>query len=500
MKTVIYCRVSTDEQAKEGYSLQAQETTCRNYAERLGYQVDLVFVERGQSAKTTNRPELQRLLSYCSKNKETIDALLIYKLDRLSRNMVDHTNLMVFFGKLGIDVKSATEHIDQTSVGKLTKNMIASFAQFENDVKSERTKSGMLQALKEGRWVWPAPIGYRFERRADKKAYLIESSEAAYVQEIFGLFEKGTYKQTDVIALINKRGFRRRLSKQSLNQILRNPLYAGLIKHPWLDQLVKGIHEPMISEETFLRVQAILDGRRPTATAKQRNHPDFPLRNFAKCPLCGQKLTGSWSTSRTKKRYAYYHCHTKGCAYKTVRKNEMERVFYAKLEHLKPSEAVLELFTAIVVDVWQEKHAERIKEQNRLELELRQLENRKARIDELMIQGTFDEETYKEQLEQLEQQRMVRQLELNEAKIERNDIEACLNYCNAFLKNLAKLWANADVNLKQRFQNLVFPQGIKYEGGSIGTALISPIFKLLQQENSEQSIMAPRVSHSLHLF
>ena len=401
MKAVSYCRVSTDEQAREGYSLQAQEQICRAYSERQGYEVAEVFIERGQSAKTTNRPELQRLLSYCSKNQQIINALVVYKLDRLSRNMVDHTNLMVFFSKLGIDVKSATEHIDQTSVGKLTKNMIASFAQFENDVKSERTKSGMLQALKEGRWVWPAPVGYRFERRADKKAYLVKSSEAEYVQEIFGLFGKGTYKQIDVIALINKRGFRRRLSKQSLNQILRNSLYAGLIKHPWLDQHVKGIHESLISEEMFLRIQAILDGRRPTATAKQRNHPDFPLRNFAKCPLCNQNLTGSWSTSRAKKRYAYYHCHTKGCTYKAVRKQEMERVFYAKLEQLKPSEAVLELFTAIVVDVWQEKHAERIKEQKRLELELRQLENRKARIDELMIQGTFDEETYKEQLEQL---------------------------------------------------------------------------------------------------
>lgn len=491
MKALIYCRVSTEEQAKQGYSLEAQESCCRAYAERLGYEVIQVFIEQGQSAKTTNRLELQNLLSYCTKHAKSVDALLVYKLDRLSRNMADYTSLLTCFAKLGISVKSATEQIDETPAGKLMKHVVGAFAQFDNDVRAENTKRGMVQALKEGRWVWVAPVGYKFEQKEDKKSYLAKNKESPYIQEIFGLFEKGTYTQAEVIAIMNKKYPHRKLSKQTLNQILRNPLYAGLIKHPWLDETIKGVHERLISEDTFWRVQAILDGRRPTATAKQRNNPDFPLRNFAKCPLCEQRLTGSWSRSRTGKRYPYYHCRTKGCSYKGVRKEEMEEKFYTFLAQLRPSGAVLDLFLAIVEDVWKEKHASQIKERNRIELEIRKLANRKSRVDELMIQGVFDEATYKKQVEQIEQERVIKQLELSEAKIELNNVEACLGYCRAFLNNLAKLWANADVGLKQRFQNLVFPHGIYYGGDSIRTASISPIFKLLQQENFDESKVAP---------
>ena len=173
----------------------------------------------------------------------------------------------------------------------------------------------------------------------------------------------------------------------------------------------------------------------------------------------------------------------------------MEGVFRAMLEQLRPSEAVLRLFLAIVEDVWQEQHAERVRQQQRLELELRRLAEKKARVDELAIQGTFDAATYKRQVEQIEQERLVKQLELAEVKIERTDIETCLRRCKSFLANLSSVWANAEINLKQRVQNLVFPQGVTYEkndrGGSIRTASISPIFRLLQPENVGASNMAP---------
>jgi len=496
MKAVVYCRVSTDEQALQGFSLKAQEASCRSFAERNSYDVDRVFIEPGESAKTMNRPELQRMLSYLSKHQKIVNALIVYKVDRLSRSMVDHTNLMQLLYGFGVQLRSVTEPIDETPTGRWTKNMLAANAQLDNDVRSERTKHGMTQALKEGRWVWPPPVGLRFERMADKRPLLVRSPEAEYAQELWRLFEQGVYTQTDVVRLMNGRGYRRKLTKQTLNQILRNPLYAGLIKHPWLgDVIVKGLHEPLISEETFWRVQALLDGRRPTATAKQRNHPDFPLRNFVRCPLCDQKLTGSWSTSRTKKRYAYYHCRTKGCSYRSVRTQKMEGVFRAMLEQLRPSEAVLRLFLAIVEDVWQERHAERVRQQQRLELELRRLGEKKTRVDELAIQGTFDAATYKRQVEQIEQERLVKQLELTEVKIERTDIETCLQRCKSFLANLSSVWANAEINLKQRVQGLVFPDGITFDkndrGGSIRTASISPIFRLLQPENVGASNLAP---------
>ena len=117
MNGVIYCRVSTEEQAKEGYSLKAQEKACLSHASQLGVDIKKIFVEHGKSAKNTNRPELQNLLTYCTKHKADIDVIFIYKIDRLSRDMTDYTNLVVLLSKLGIAIRSVTEHFDDTAVG-----------------------------------------------------------------------------------------------------------------------------------------------------------------------------------------------------------------------------------------------------------------------------------------------------------------------------------------------------------------------------------------------
>ena len=133
-----------------------------------------------------------------------------------------------------------------------------------------------------------------------------------------------------------------------------------------------------------------------------------------------------------------------------------------------------------------------IKNEYRIEQDLKSLTERKNRIDELMIKGIFDEETYKQKSEESRNEILVKQVELNETKIDLNDIEGCLNYCKYFLSNLAKLWANADVNLKQRFQTLLFPDKIYFENGTFRTTEIALIFKQLQQKSFEESsLVAP---------
>ena len=138
MKAIIYCRVSTKEQAEKGYSLEGQEKDCRQFAHNQGFEVDKVFVERGESAKTQDRTQLQNLIKYCVQNKKSISALIIWKYDRLARNLSDQTELVKNFSTLGIRVLSSTENNEDNAVGRLMRNIIGTFAQFENDVKSER--------------------------------------------------------------------------------------------------------------------------------------------------------------------------------------------------------------------------------------------------------------------------------------------------------------------------------------------------------------------------
>jgi site-specific DNA recombinase len=489
MKAIIYCRVSTKEQARQGFSLAGQQEECCQFAKSNDFEVDRIFVEKGESAKTKDRTELNNLIKYCLVNKKNIKALIVWKLDRLTRNVADYSELTKLFDTLKIRVLTATENNDDNSTGKLTRNIINSFAQFENDVKSERTINGMKRAVEEGRWAWRAPVGYRNTRDDSNKPFLVPTDESKFIVEAFDLAAKGLYKQTEIVSRLRAKGFRR-VTKNSLNRILRNELYAGLIKVPWFSDYIDAIHKPLISKDTYFKVQQILDGKRPTITPRVRNHPDFPLRNFIRCPNCDTKLTGGWSTGRKGVKYAYYHCRTKGCSL-NIRKEDLEVRFHGYLKSIQPRQNILDLFEQIILDVWKNRHAIQIQEERRLEKELKASEGKLDRIDELMIQGVFDEETYKRKSEGIKAEMLTTQIDLNDAKTEINDIEECLLYCKHFLSNLANLWEASGHNLKQRFQILVFPEKIYYEDKTFRTTATALIFKHLRTKNRLESYLVP---------
>lgn len=489
-KCIIYCRVSTKEQAEKGYSLEAQKKECVKFAFNNDYEVDKIFIERGESAKTQDRTQLAKMIKYSVLNKKILSALIIWKYDRLARNLSDQTELVKHFSILNIRVLSVTENNEDNSMGNLMRNIIGSFAQFENDVKSERTVSGMKQAVKEGRWCWPAPVGYSNAKDNTEKPILVQNEDSKFIEEAFLLAEKDIYKQTDIVNRLKKKGFKR-INNSLLNRILRNPIYCSLIKTSWFPDLIKAQHQPIISQEVFNKVQAILDEKKPTITPKIRNNPDFPLRNFIHCEECGGKLTGSWSKGRNKK-YPYYHCRTKGCTL-YIRKEVLEEEFYQCLKKLQPKKEIMDLFKVIVLDIWKKKKEESFKEVKRLEKEMQKLREKKERINELTIKGTFDNKTYKEESLKVNNEILVKQIELNEYKIDLDDSETCINFCKYFISNIAELWRGADLDLKQRFQKLIFPEKILYKKGRFRTTKTALIFKVFDGKSSPNYCLAPRV-------
>lgn len=490
MNAIIYCRVSTKEQAEQGYSLEGQEKECRRFAADKGYDVDKIFIERGESAKTTDRTQLQKLIKYTVENKKRLNVLIIWKYDRLARNLSDQTELVKNFSTCGLRVLSVTENNEENSVGRLMRNIIGSFAQYENDVKSERTINGMKQAILQGRWCWRAPLGYKQVRSENGKPLLCPNNDAPFVVEAFDLMATGLYKQTDIVQKIKQKGFKK-ITEKILNRILRNPLYASIIKVDWHPDFIEAIHGPLIPKDTFWKVQAYLSGKKPQITSKKRNHPDFPLRNFTRCPKCEEKLTAGWSTGRKGVKYPYYHCRTKGCSL-NVKKQELEARFYEYLKQYEARPDILNLFGAIVLDLLKQSQSEQIKNEYRLDQELKALKDHRDKLEELAVKGTFDEEAYKRQAEKLKADILAKQIDLNETRIDLDDAEACVNYCKFFISNLASLWAAASVDVKQRFQNLIFPEKIYFEYGKFRTTATATIFKELQQFPANKSnLVAP---------
>jgi site-specific DNA recombinase len=198
MRAVIYCRVSTKDQV-QNLSLPTQEKACIEYCTRHGYDVDKVFVEEGESAKTADRTELKKLLLHCRQNQGRIHAVIVYSISRFAREKYDHHVLRAQLATLKVTLRSATEPIDDSSAGKLMEGIIASMAQFDNDVRSERTVAGMKARLERGGWTFPPPLGFVAARDArGAKTIIPDPQRASLVTRAFELFSTGLYsKQQD---------------------------------------------------------------------------------------------------------------------------------------------------------------------------------------------------------------------------------------------------------------------------------------------------------------
>src|SRR3954467_4873901 len=222
---VIYVRLSTKEQT-ENLSLPTQLKACEDYCERQAFHVLARFREEGESAKTADRTELQTLLQFCRTNKGAVQFVVVFNLTRFARDKYDHFALRAHLKSLGISLRSATEPIDDTSTGKLMEGVLAAFAQFDNDCRSDRTRAGMKAALELGRWVFLAPLGYLNAPRAIGKSLMPDPERAPIVRRVFEAYATGRFAKQQVLeqarvwGLTNRRG--KPVPSQTFDAMLRN--------------------------------------------------------------------------------------------------------------------------------------------------------------------------------------------------------------------------------------------------------------------------------------
>ncbi len=485
MRAVVYCRVSTKEQAKN-LSLSTQEKACVDYCRKYGIGVDRVWVEEGESAKTADRPEFQKLLRYCRENKGRIQYLVVYGINRFARDKYDHFAVRFILDKYGITLRSVTEPIDDSSTGKLMEGVLAAFAQFDNDVRAERTVAGMKAAIEKGRWTFQAPIGFLNPPKGNASASLVpDPGRVPLIQQAFEIYATGRYAKNQVLDRVTAQGLRtcggRKLTPQTFDRILRNPIYAGWLVVPEWGIRHRGDFEALVSEETFHRVQGLLSGKRLSVIPHLRNHPDFPLRRHVRCAKCRNPLTGSWSRGRGG-RYPYYRCPGSSCKGVNVRKEILEQSFLNLLEQLQPKAEYMGLFRAIVLDVWKNRQAEVCRLRAKLEQRTEDLRNRKDRLVEAFVyKQMIDEETYGEQLHKLNEEMTLAQLEQQDAGLDALDVKAVLGLAEHLLRNAARLWSEFNLDQKQRFQQVLFPQDLSFDGESFGTAATCSFFSYLRE-------------------
>ena len=465
-------RVSSDEQAL-GYSLGVQKDALQKYCERNSIEVVYHFSE-DHSAKNFDRPAYIEFLKYIKAHKNEIDLLLFTSWDRFSRNITDALVMIRNLSSLGITAQAIEQPID-LSVPE-NKAMLALYLvmpEVDNDRRSIKIRGGMRAGLKAGRWLRMAPKGYSNKRDDHNKPIIVPSADAVFIKYIFDEVLKGT-NQVEIWLQLQEKGFR--ISKAQISDVLRNPVYIGKIVVPKEGdeayQLVEGIHEAIVREDVFYKVQDILQGKKKVQGG-YFSKEELPLRGSLFCSKCGGHVTGSASRSKTGKRHFYYHCNH--CSKERFPAERVNASFSELLSTIKFKNNVEKLYEAILRDELQDKKNKKHQDPLKLELKVSEINQRLINLQDMLADKSItpaDYQTMKNRyVSEIEKMRQSVQAESSENK----GLKAKIIFCLNMLQKLDNLYENADLKAKRAIVSSTFPEKLFFDGEKCRTPRINEV-------------------------
>ncbi len=479
-KAILYCRVSTDEQADRGYSLRDQEERLKFYCENN--QIDIICIYReDHSAKNFIRPEFKELYEFIRNSKTKADQLLFVKWDRFSRNAPEAYDMLRKLSKHGVTAKAIEQPIDLSiPENKFMLAIYLTAPEVENDRRSLNVMQGMRRAKLEGRWPCTAPMGYSNERDETNRPIIVPNEKASFIKKAFQELDRNLHTIEEIRRRLQKDGFK--CSKSNFHKIIRNPIYIGKIRIEAMGelpaQIVEGHQTPIISQELFIRVQDLLEGRRKKNAQPIRHtvHELLPLRGILQCPKCGKKLTGSGSKGNGG-RFFYYHC-SKGC--KVRFRAEKANMEVSKLiGKIRVEEGIKDIYKDIVNDFFitngQSKESLQksiLKKIELMKVRIRNLENKYADNEITGEDFNIMKGRFLNELKELESQK-------KEMNIFSKDISLQVEYCIKTLSDIGKFYSNADVATKREILGSIFPESIVYSDKKVRTIRMNEVVKLL---------------------
>lgn len=380
-KCGLYMRVSTEDQAKEGFSLPEQRERLEMFCKFKGYEVIDYYEDAGISAKTGNhRPEFERLKEDIKARK--INTIVALKLDRITRSIYDWENLMTFLDENEAYIDCVNDEINTTNAnGKMISRLLMSVSQNEIERTSERTKVGMAGAIKSGHIPHRAPLGYKHEN----KKLVIDYATKDIVVRIFDLYYNGfSYKRISNLFNEEKILGKTNWSDTGILTILGNEVYKGdfvhgkRTKHP---TYYEDVVEPIVSKEMWEDCQV---QRKKNSRSYKRTLTYLYLQKI-KCPKCNRILGGKATTKKNGNAYFYYYCND--CKIE-FRENVITEYFSQFIKELTEYDSVVNQFFLPMI----KQKFDEPKEQ--IEKEINNQKNRLERIKKAYIDGVFEIEEY----------------------------------------------------------------------------------------------------------
>lgn len=468
METAIaYIRVSDPRQVIDGNSLATQERQVREYAKNKGYNLERVFIEKGESAKTDARTVLQEMLSFCKQNRGQIGVLVYPKIDRFARNLQDYLSLKNFITNLDIRVESVGESIENSPSGRLHEAMHAAFAQYDNEVRAERALGGAIQAAREGRCVTRPRYGYRRVRFEGRVTVEPHPTQSQIVHAIFMRLASG-----QTLAEIRK-GLRRqgvKIARSYLYRMVHDRTYLAIMDCFGETNYGAPPFTPIISQSLFDAAQLAL---RPRATprAYSRDNPDFPLRGDIRCQ-CGSLLVGAWAHGRSR-RYAYYRCFS--CPGVNHQREIVHRLFCRELRKLQPDPTHFERVAELVKIQYQKSKRALQAQRTTLGTQICSLEKQRRFLARKIVQGIIPDDLAKSEMEELGGRLEAIKRELSSLTLPEEKYSEIIEFARDFLSNIEDKWTQGGILNQKRLQRFAFSDNLVLShDGKIRTTKTEP--------------------------
>ncbi|MFZ2545067.1 MAG: recombinase family protein [Candidatus Saccharimonadales bacterium] len=487
-----YLRIS-DKKQINGESKNNQKAAIQRYANQNNIKIIGWFFDEAKSGKNTERDELQNLLKTAMKMKGSIDYVIVYKMNRASRDLESYfSGIRSILSAKGIQVRSATEHFDDTPSGHFMEAMHVLVGQLDNENKRETVIDNMRRLANQGYWQHKPIRGYQSHTiknsEGKPRPSMTPNYEAEKVTDVLMRFNRGDLIEAELLRYATANGLLGLNGKPMTQEVLHNmiirPEYAGYVHDKFTDyNLVAGKHPALIAEEVFWQNQEIL---------KRKNKPyliglkhdsinvQAPLSKFILCVNCHRHMT----RSNPGGDYRYY-CARKTCrGTGSVTTRDAHLKFEEVLAQIEPKESTVKLMKEILKRTSIKELGNINKDLASLRTELDNNASSRSKAINKFVNDQISEEEKDSFINDLDIEKLELITQTQELERRQSVSEESIDYALNFMRNIAKQWADAPFDLKQKFQYLIFPDGFEYDIRNDNFIInkISPLYRCVTPE------------------
>ncbi len=509
-----YIRVSTKRQADGGVGLDVQERAIQDYAIQNNIELIHIFKDPGVSAKTMNRPGMNKMVEKCLENKGLIDYVIAYDMSRFTRNADTFGPIALQLTKLGIQFRSVTEPaIDDTPIGIYIRQISVAGAEFQNNVLKVKVKTAMSERASQGYWVSQPPLGFKTvevipadgkpitgkETRKNRIKYpkiLIPdttdglSDKLAY---LLNRFSEGDLSETEIHKMALDMGIKsiygNPIPFKSFQKILRSPVYCGYNNSEKLlgGEFVKMNFDGLISLETFQKNQYILNANKKHGR-RLKPKAIYPLDGTLLCEHCGMPLHGDAPVNGSGKDSPLYYCRggaKRGHGYSSKNMLEVHEAFDDFLQSITPNDGAIRLFKEMLKRTAFERLNNVRPELEKLTKRKQELSDEKTKVLRKLVNDEITNNEKDELINAIESERT--DIIMQEEKLEESQRlnENMIEYICNFIPQPAKMWRDADLESKRAFQEILFPNGLHFDlkTKKCRTEDLSPLYSVICNKN-----------------